>query len=347
MLSPPPTRPDSNCLPFGPARSIIPAVRILTPHRRSLRFPIPVRAFPTREQANMSEDAALVVGSPPSPAGALKRPVFCPPGPSASCSAIWVSGSTLLMSDAAAAQAAVDLHQRLMASGHERPEGDACPICFDLIGLPMHEHAKRNVCCMKRVCNGCALAAYRRGMYNSCPFCRTNLPTDEASELAMIQKRVDKGDAVAIYFLGNQYYYGMLGLARDVPRAIELWREAAELGSINSHHHLGHIHYNGDGIEEDKPRGIHHWQQAAMKGDVLSRHMLGAVENIDGNYQLAVQHWMISAKMGDEGSLNEIKEMFKKGHATKAQYGEALLGYRDATEEVKSPQREEAKRLGV
>ena len=34
---------------------------------------------------------------------------------------------------------------------------------------------------------------------------------------------------------------------------------------------------------------------------------------------------------------------FKKGQATKAQYAEALLGYRDAVEEMKSPQREEAK----
>ena len=51
--------------------------------------------------------------------------------------------------------------------------------------------------------------------------------------------------------------------------------------------------------------------------------------------------------MGDEGSLNDIKSMFKEGYATRAQYAEALLGYRDASEEMKSPQREEAKRLGV
>ena len=83
-----------------------------------------------------------------------------------------------------------------------------------------------------------------------------------------------------------------------------------------------------------------------MNGHVPSRHCLGIDEAVNGNYELAVQHWMISAKMGHEGSLNNIKAMFKKGHATKAQYAEALMGYRDAVEEVKSPQREEAKRLG-
>ena len=84
-----------------------------------------------------------------------------------------------------------------------------------------------------------------------------------------------------------------------------------------------------------------------MKGDAESRHNLAVVEYQEGNFQRAMQHDMISTKMGHEGSLNAIKGMFKKGHATKEQYAEALLGYRDAMEEIKSPQREEAKRLGV
>ena len=232
-----------------------------------------------------------------------------------------------------------------MASGHERPEGDRCPICFDLIEFPMEDHSKINACCMKRVCNGCRLAARQRGMHNSCPFCRTTLPADDASKLAMVQKRVDKGDAEAIKLLGNKYYFGELGLQKDVPRAIELWTQAAELGSIDAHYQLGAVYYHGERIEEDEPRAIHHWQQAAMKGHAISRHALGGLEAHNGNYALAVQHGMISAKMGDENSLNEIKDMFKDGDATKAQYAEALLGYRDALEEMKSPQREEAKRL--
>ena len=163
----------------------------------------------------------------------------------------------------------------------------------------------------------------------------------------MIQKRVDKGDAEASKVLGDKYFQGELGLAKDVPRAIELWTEAAELGSLNAHYNLGAVYYNGDGAEEDKPRGVHHFQQAAMKGDVYSRHNLGAVEFNNKNYELSVQHFVISAKMGLESSLAKIKVMFKGGRATKAQYAEALLGYRDAVEEMKSPQREEAKRLGV
>ncbi|EJK76874.1 hypothetical protein THAOC_01339 [Thalassiosira oceanica] len=222
------------------------------------------------------------------------------------------------MSDAAAAvagsavdaesSAARNLQEQLMESGHERPEGDTCPICFDLIELPMGQHASINVCCMKRVCNGCVLAARQRGLVG-CPFCRTPHPHDDASTLVMVQKRVSKGDSEAIAYLGEQHYQGILGLARDIPRAIELWTKAAELGSVSAHCHLGRVYYNGDAVEEDKPRGIQHFRQAAMKGDVGSRHNLGIVEYENGNYQLAVQHWMISAKMGYDKSLNCIKHI--------------------------------------
>ena len=173
----------------------------------------------------------------------------------------------------------------------------------------------------------------------------TPTTTDEASALAMIQKRADKGDAAAIAHLGHQYSNGRLGLTKDATRAIELWTEAAELGLLSAHYELGRVYYHGDGVEEDKTMGTHHWQQAAIKGHVLSRHSLGCVEDESGNYDLAVQHLMISAKMGDQDSLNNIKSMFKGGAATKEQYAEALKGYRDALEEMKSPQREEAKRL--
>ena len=243
--------------------------------------------------------------------------------------------------------AARNLQQRLMTSGHERWEGDACTICYLYVGFPVGRHSKMNVCCMKRLCDGCILAAHLRGMLDCCPFCRTLPPADDASKLAMIQKRVDKKDAEAIYQLGCKYYQGGLGLTKDIPRAIELWTEAAELGSIDAHYQLGNAYYSGDGVKEDRAKGVHHWRQAAMKGHAESRHNLAVVEYQEGNFQRAMQHDMISTKMGHEGSLNGIKEMFKEGQATKAQYAEALLGFRDAVEEMKSPPREEAKRLGV
>ena len=234
--------------------------------------------------------------------------------------------------------------ERLYGQGHERPEGDFCPICTLPIPLPMEKHSIINVCCMKRVCDGCVVAARQRGMGGNCAFCRTPTPEDDASRIAMVQKRIDAGDAVAIDFLACIYYHGGYGLEKDVQRAIELWTEAAELGSIDAHFELlGHSYYNGDyGVGQDKVKGVGLWERAAMKGDSRSRYGLGLAEHSEGNYHLAVKHYTISAKMGDKLSLNEIKTLFSHGVATKEQYAEALRGYQDAVEETKSHQREEA-----
>ena len=243
--------------------------------------------------------------------------------------------------------AEVTMHlERLFDEGHERWEGDSCAICQLYIELPLDEHAKINVCCTKRVCNGCLLAARQRGI-RGCPLCRTQFTGADASQLAIIEERVDRGDAAAINHLAGQYYFGNLGLSKDVPRAIELYEAAAELGSVDAHYNLGDTYYTGDGVQQDKLRGVRHWQLAAIKGHVQSRHMLGVDELINGKCELAVKHWMISTKMGLEESLNYIKRMFLRGHATKAQYAEALKGYGDASEEMKSHQREEVKRLGI
>ena len=122
-----------------------------------------------------------------------------------------------------------------MTSGHERPVGDACPICLDLIEFPMGEHAKMNFCCMKMVCNGCIFAAFAaRQQENvaSCEFCRTTLPADDTYHLAMIQKRVDKGDAAAIFYLGCKYHYGQLGLARMFPERSSCGRRPQSLDQM-------------------------------------------------------------------------------------------------------------------
>ncbi|EJK77386.1 hypothetical protein THAOC_00785, partial [Thalassiosira oceanica] len=88
-------------------------------------------------------------------------------------------------------------------------------------------------------------------------------------------------------------------------------------------------------------------ERAAIRGHVGSRHNLGCNEyNEKGNFDRALRHWLISAKMGYESSVEAIKDAFMAGLATNAQYTEALKGYQDAVEETKSHDRDEAMRLG-
>jgi len=236
--------------------------------------------------------------------------------------------------------------EQLYSQGRERSEDDFCMICTLPIPLPMESSSVRRGCCLKRVCHGCDLAAQKRGM-SDCAFCRTPTP-DAATSLRMIQKRVKKKDPAAMCNLGKEYFNGggHCGLKKNTARALELFSEAADLGSIEAHHCLGCQYLNGVGVPKDEAKAVHYWETAATQGDVRARHDLGLLEYYHcNNYERAVRHWLISAKVGHEGSLKMIQESFRDGGATKAQYVEALKGYQDAIEEMRSPEREEAKRL--
>ncbi|EJK60572.1 hypothetical protein THAOC_19046, partial [Thalassiosira oceanica] len=172
--------------------------------------------------------------------------------------------------------------EQLYSQGHERMEVDFCPICTLPIPLPTHEHSGFNVCCMKRICYGCDIAAKKRGT-NDCAFCRTASPDNEANGLTMVMDRVTKKDPEGINFLAEQYFFGQLGLQKDMRKAVELYSEAAELGSVETLFSLGNAYFLGEGAKEDKKKAVQLWSKAAMQGHAESRHNLGAIEMERGN----------------------------------------------------------------
>ncbi|EJK64905.1 hypothetical protein THAOC_14309 [Thalassiosira oceanica] len=196
------------------------------------------------------------------------------------------------------------------------------------------------MCCMNKVCTGCEFEAQKRGMWD-CPFCRAPR-SDESQILAMIRKRVVAGDPIAICSLGNQYRFGRNGLEENITRAVELYERAAELGVKEAHNMLGGLYATGYKVEKDMANAFRHFEAAATCGLASARYNLGSMEYNDGNYDLALQNYLISAKLGDDPSLNCIKKMFMAGLATKDDYAAALRGYQIAIQEMSSPDRDQA-----
>ena len=199
---------------------------------------------------------------------------------------------------------------------------------------------------MKSICNGCDFAAQKRGMFD-CPFCRTPCTGDDADgradTLKMIQARVEKKDPAAINMLGERYSEGMYGLQKSMLQAVKLWEEAAELGSVKALFNLGVAYYSGLGVRQDEAKGAKFYKKAAVQGHAESRYRLGVMGGMHGNYRSSYRHLLISANMGHERSIALIRMTVIDGLATKEQYTEALKGYQDAVEDMKSPERDQAK----
>ncbi|EJK64208.1 hypothetical protein THAOC_15081, partial [Thalassiosira oceanica] len=209
--------------------------------------------------------------------------------------------------------------EQLYSQGLERPEGDFCPICTLPIPLPMENHSIFKNCCMKLICHGCSVAAQKRGMSN-CAFCRAPPTDNDTDALARIQARVLKKDPAAIYHLGGNYWGGKHGLQNDFRKAVKLWTEAAELGSIDALYNLGVAYESGEGVEKNRAKATEFYKGRPCRDMLRAGTILAILRDKRGT-------------------------MFMAGIATKEQYAEALKGYQDAVEEMRSHDRDEAKRL--
>ena len=158
------------------------------------------------------------------------------------------------------------------------PDKEDCPICFlpmpykllscmslppaTISSVPIYDYAEANErlankgaeqyysCCGKSICGGCAYSFCETGNLVNCPFCKAEISgKTDAENVEDLMKRVEANDANSMYLLGNNYYHGQFGLQQDRGKALELWTQAAALGSSMAHYHLG-LYYRGGKVEE-------------------------------------------------------------------------------------------------
>jgi TPR repeat protein len=232
-----------------------------------------------------------------------------------------------------------ELHDEALFK-HPPPPED-CPICF----LPLPLLGKKyKVCCGKKICSGCIHAVrLRNNGVGLCPFCRTPTPCSDQEMIERIKKRVEVGDADAIFNLGCDYHYGgVRGLPQDYEKALELYHQAGELGYAKAYNNIGYAYHTGEGMERDQKKANHYYELAAMGGFATARHNLGCIEARAGNWDRAIKHWLISVGAGLNDSVKTVQHLYKHGHATKEDYTNALLAYQQCLEEIRSEQRDKA-----
>ena len=233
-----------------------------------------------------------------------------------------------------------DLHDEALFKEPPPQYGD-CPICFLL--LPSMGSGRRYMaCCGKTICSGCSYADVYDNhgkiiVDEKCPFCRTPMPTT-VEDIKRLKKRMEVGDTLAFFSMGNYYDRGECGLPQNSAKAIEFWRKAGKHGYNN----IGQAYDYGEGVERDEKMASHYYKLAAMEGIVIARHNLGATEKNAGNYDRALKHYMIAVRGGDTDSVKAIQRMYKDGHVAKDDYANALQSHQAYLNEIKSDQRDKA-----
>ena len=94
-----------------------------------------------------------------------------------------------------------------------------------------------------------------------CPHCKAErIIFNDVKRIGDLRKRIEANDAVAVYVLGGYCNNGKYGFLEDREKAIELWTQAAALGSSHAHYSLG-FYYEGGG---DLKKAKFHYEAATI-----------------------------------------------------------------------------------
>jgi TPR repeat protein len=191
-------------------------------------------------------------------------------------------------------------------------------------------------CCGKSICGGCVHSFRKSRNIETCAFCKANKRgKTELDRVEELKKRVEANDAVAMYMLAGHYYQGSGGLRQDLAKGVELWTEAAKLGSSQAHHFLGYFYKDGGNMKKAKI----HYEAAAMAGHEGARYNLGNLEAESGNTERAAKHWIIAASAGYHKAMNNLLVYFKQGVVSRDTMNSTLEAYNRSCAEMRSEAR--------
>ena len=219
-----------------------------------------------------------------------------------------------------------------------------CSICC--LPLPIDDKNRSLYsCCSKYVCDGCLYAdklRQSREIINvqTCPFCRHPLPKTLEDFYKTLMKRVKANDPTALREMAVDHFD-----KGEYVAAIEYYTRAIDLGNADAHYDLSFLYREGQGVKEDKKKELYHLEEAAIQGHPFARHNLGCYENMSGEIVRAVTHWIIAANLGNDQSLQALKECYRDGEVSKEDFAAALRAHHATVNATKSPQRREAENV--
>jgi phage FluMu protein Com len=191
-------------------------------------------------------------------------------------------------------------------------------------------------------CGKCIFAM--SGNNDKCPFCKAeNRNKTDEEEIMQMMKRVEVKDANAMHQLAHYYNKGIGGLLQDQSKAIELWKQAAELGSSCLHFYLGDTYDKLVDIKNAK----FHYEAAAMTGHEVARMNLGYLDYDLGNKDRAVKHITIAASGGCYRAIKALQLLFERGQVSRDVIEITLTAYNNSCAEMRSEARDTFMRLYI
>lgn len=121
------------------------------------------------------------------------------------------------------------------------------------------------------------------------------------------------------------------GIPQNMPEALRLYHEAAELGDPTALNNLGVFYYFGQGVPQDKGRALAFFQQAADAGSLGAADSIGNMyargEGVDKNDAEAVKWYRKAAEGGFPQSMCNLADFYAQGRGVAKDNMQACIWY--------------------
>lgn len=139
-----------------------------------------------------------------------------------------------------------------------------------------------------------------------------------------------------LYNIGELYYDGIC-VEQNYQKAIEYYKKAAELGSVDALKELGVMYGEGIGVEQDYKKAFEYYEQAAKRGNAVALNNLGYMyqhgEGVEQDFEKAKKLYEKAAEQGISGAVSNLGYMYYNGEGVEQDYKKAIELFEKATEQ--------------
>src|SRR5438876_692798 len=93
--------------------------------------------------------------------------------------------------------------------------------------------------------------------------------------LADIRAKAENGDAQSQFDLGQAFFFGDLGVAKDDAEAVKWYRKAVEQNFAQAQLNWGFSYHFGQGVAKDAVEAVKWFRKAAEQNDANAQYVLG------------------------------------------------------------------------
>jgi TPR repeat protein/serine/threonine protein kinase len=164
------------------------------------------------------------------------------------------------------------------------------------------------------------------------------LPRDDVKAVEWYRKAANQGLPKAQTNLGDMYFFGRGGLAQSNLDALSWYLKAAQQDWPDAQYRLGYMYEKGQGTDKDVAKAVQLYRSAAEHGYAQAQNLMGALyatgtDGVTQDDKQALEWYQKAADQGFAKAQKNLGDMYFFGHGTDKDYAQALTWYGKAADQ--------------